>query len=165
MHVYLYFGFNFHLFIFSCAGSSLLCTGYSPVAACGLLIAVASLVVEHGLSSCGVWAELPSRHAGSSWTRDQTHAPALVNRFLTIGPPGKSYMYYLFIFYVFYLHKIRTFLCMLIIIWFFLSEHILNIFLCYYMMWMLYNYATIQLCNQPPILGCLHCIQFLNDYE
>ena len=117
MHVYLYFVFNFHVFTFSCAGPSLLHTGYSPIAGCGLLTVVASLVVERRLSSCGVWAELPLGHAGSSWTRDQTHAPALVGRFLTIGPPGKSYMYYLFIFYVLYLHKIRTFLCILIIIW------------------------------------------------
>ena len=142
MHVYLYFVFNFHVFTFSCAGPSLLHTGYSPVAGCGLLTVVASLVVERRLSSCGVWAELPLGHAGSSWTRDQTHAPALVGRFLTIGPTGTSYMYYLFIFYVLYLHKIRTFLCILIIIWFFFSEHILNIFLHYYVRCMLYNYAT-----------------------
>ena len=30
--------------------------GYSLVALCGLLIVVVFLVVEHGLSSCGVWA-------------------------------------------------------------------------------------------------------------
>ena len=47
-----------------CAGSSLLCRlslvvaseGYSPVALCGLIIVVASLVGEHGLSGCGPWA-------------------------------------------------------------------------------------------------------------
>ena len=45
------------LFCFSCAGSSLLCglslvaasRGYSEVAVLGLLTAVASLAVEHGL--------------------------------------------------------------------------------------------------------------------
>ena len=47
----------FILFIFGCVGSSLLCTGFSScgewgllfVAVRGLLIAVASLVAEHGL--------------------------------------------------------------------------------------------------------------------
>ena len=45
------------LFIFGCAGSSLLCMGFSPVAQAGatlvlvygLLIALTSLVAEHGL--------------------------------------------------------------------------------------------------------------------
>ena len=49
------------LFIFGCAGSLLLCClflvvasrGYSLVAVCGLLIAVASLVAQHGL--WGMW--------------------------------------------------------------------------------------------------------------
>ena len=51
LHVY------FYLFIFGCAGSSLLhglslvvvSRGYSLVAVCGLLTALASLVAEHGL--------------------------------------------------------------------------------------------------------------------
>ena len=38
-----------HLFIFGCVGSSLLHPGFSLVAASGLLLAVASLVAEHGL--------------------------------------------------------------------------------------------------------------------
>ena len=29
-------------------------------------------------------------HVGSSWTRDQTHTPALAGGFLTTGQPGKS---------------------------------------------------------------------------
>ena len=60
------FFFPYGLFIYFCAaGSSLLHSGschscgergYSLVVACGLLIAVASLVAEHGFSSCGMWA-------------------------------------------------------------------------------------------------------------
>ena len=47
-----------YLFVFECTGSSLLCAGFFLqlqragllfVAVCGLLIAVASLVVEHGI--------------------------------------------------------------------------------------------------------------------
>ena len=48
---------SFYLFIYGCAGLLLLCRlslvaasrGYSLVAVCGLLIAVASLIAEHGL--------------------------------------------------------------------------------------------------------------------
>ena len=48
------------LFIFGCAGSSLLC-GLSLFVVCGLLMVVASLIVEHMLysvdfSRCGLWA-------------------------------------------------------------------------------------------------------------
>ena len=51
-----FFFFNLILFIFGCVGSSLLCVDFSCgargllfVAVLGLLIVVASLVVEHGL--------------------------------------------------------------------------------------------------------------------
>ena len=58
-HYYLLF--NIILFIFGCAGSLLLCplfldvvsAGYSLVAVCGLLVAVASLVAQPGL--WGMW--------------------------------------------------------------------------------------------------------------
>ena len=48
---------NFYLFIFGCVGSLLLHMGFSSckeqglpfLVVCGLLIAVASLVVEHGV--------------------------------------------------------------------------------------------------------------------
>ena len=58
-----------HLFIFACAGSSLLCKLFSSwgeqgllfVALCGLL-AVASLVVEQGLEAQGLWQ---LQHLGS----------------------------------------------------------------------------------------------------
>ena len=51
--------------------------GYSLVLLHRLLIAVASLVTEHRLVDSGVVAHRPSslQHAGSSWTKDQTHVP------------------------------------------------------------------------------------------
>ena len=72
---------NFYLFIFGCAGSSLLLRDFSLVAMCGLLIAMASLVAEHGLWSVGSvvaahglvapWLVEPSR------SRDQTDVPCI----------------------------------------------------------------------------------------
>ena len=55
--IYLFIYFKFYLFILGCVGSLLLCTascscgeqGPLLVAVCGLLIVVASPVVEHGL--------------------------------------------------------------------------------------------------------------------
>jgi hypothetical protein len=41
--------FKFCLFIFGCAGSSLLLSGYSPVAVCWPLIVTASVFAEHKL--------------------------------------------------------------------------------------------------------------------
>ena len=47
--------FVYDLFMcLGCAGSSLLCR-LSLVAVQGVLLAVASLVAEHGLSSCATW--------------------------------------------------------------------------------------------------------------
>ena len=64
-----------------------------------------------GFSGCGAWTQLQlasSRaqapecwrrgfvalgHAESSQTRDQSCVPALAGRFLTTGPPGKSFRY------------------------------------------------------------------------
>ena len=84
-----------------CVGFSLFVVsgGYSPVAVHGLLIAMASLVVEHrlygsqasvaeahGLRSCGSWAlehRLNScglvalRHVECSWIRDRTHVSCI----------------------------------------------------------------------------------------
>ena len=48
--------FKKSLFILGCAGSSLLPAGSSLVVGCGLLIEVASLVVERGLGS--TWASV-----------------------------------------------------------------------------------------------------------
>ena len=87
---------------------------YSPVLGLGLLTAVASLVVEHGLfgkrasvvaacrlrscdwiikhriNSCGAWAQLPSGMWDLPGPGIKPVAPALAGRFLTTGPPGKS---------------------------------------------------------------------------
>ena len=68
--------------------------GYSLVVVCGLLIAVGSLVAEHGLQ--GSWAFtvvaqpqwfwsiglVALQHMESSWTRYQTHVPCLAGGFL-----------------------------------------------------------------------------------
>ena len=76
-HYYLLF--KIILFIFGCAGSLLLCrlflvvsVGYSLVAACGLLVAVASLVAQPGL--WGMWvSEVVARGLNrcSSWALEQ----------------------------------------------------------------------------------------------
>ena len=69
--------------------------GYAPVAVCGLLVTVASLVAEHRLqvaraqqSNCvSLAVPLP---VGPSLTRDRTQVPlALAGVFLTTGPPGR----------------------------------------------------------------------------
>ena len=67
--------------------SSCSCRGLIFAVACRLLILVASLV-EHGLSSCG------RTSLATPWIfLDQGYEPvylALVGRFLTTGPSGKS---------------------------------------------------------------------------
>ena len=72
------------MFIYGSTGLSLVGTsrGYSLVAVHGLLIVVASFVVEHGLScsvACGIFLD-----------QDQTHVPCTGGGFLTTGSPGKS---------------------------------------------------------------------------
>ena len=55
--------FKFYLFIYGCAGPWMMCAGCSLVAGLRLLLAVASLVEDHGglghrgFSSCGVWVQ------------------------------------------------------------------------------------------------------------
>ena len=100
---------NAYLFLFCVAALGLLCCtqafsscgeqGLLFVAVCRLLIAVASLVAEHGsrrtgFSSCGTWAQqlwlagsraqaqqlwhmgsVALRHVGSSQTRARSHVP------------------------------------------------------------------------------------------
>ena len=75
--------------------------GPCPCAARGLFIEMASLVVEHGLSSCGPpgsgaqaqWLSYTSFlalwHMDSSLTRDLTHVSSIGRWILTMGPPGK----------------------------------------------------------------------------
>ena len=79
------------------------------VAVRGLLIAVASLVAEHGLQAHGLqqlwlsgsraqaqqlWCTrlAAPRHVGSSQTRARHLSPALAGGFLTTAPPGKPYV-------------------------------------------------------------------------
>ena len=91
-----------------------MCSSDLFVAVCGLLIAVAShcraqalgmrasVVVAHGLSSCGSWAlehRLSRCGAQASLLRStcdlpgpgiEPVSPAMAGRFLTAVPPGKS---------------------------------------------------------------------------
>ena len=112
-----------NLFIFGCIGSLSLHAGFLQLCRAGAnlcsgarashcggfsccrawaLSARASVVVEHGLSSCGSWA-LEHRLSScgsraqllrSMWDRPgpgiEPVSPALAGRFLTIVPPGKS---------------------------------------------------------------------------
>ena len=81
--------------------------GYSLIVVQGLLIAVASLVVEcrlyitsfsscgswaleHWLSSCGTWVSLPCGMWNLTRPRIKLMSPALAGRFLTTGPSGRS---------------------------------------------------------------------------
>ena len=52
----------------------------------GLLIAVVSLAVEHGLWGTGLVAP---QHFASSRTRDLTGVPCIGRLFITTGQPGK----------------------------------------------------------------------------
>jgi len=62
--------------------------------ACGLLIAVASLVAGHhargGLSSCDTLAGLPCGMLNLPGPGMELVSPAVAGGFLTTGPPGKS---------------------------------------------------------------------------
>ena len=102
-----------YLFIFGCVGSSLLHRAFSScgeqglllVVVCRLLIAVASLVAEHGLQVHGIQQLWPAgsrvqaqqlwhtglvvpRHVGSYWTGLEPVSPALVGGFLTTCHQG-----------------------------------------------------------------------------
>ena len=66
--------------------------GYSPVAICKLLTALALLVVEHGhrhagFSSCGAKGV---KHMGFFLTRVKLVSPVLAGRFISTGPPWWS---------------------------------------------------------------------------
>ena len=91
-------------FIFDCAGSLLLCTGfslvvmrqgYSLVSVLGLLIAVASLVAEHRLY-VGRGGSIVAAHGHNCpsacriFLRIEPTSSVLAGRFFTTGPPGKS---------------------------------------------------------------------------
>ena len=55
----------------------------------GLLIAVASLVVEHRLESCGTWAQLLHGLWNLPGSGIKPVAPALAGGFFTTELPGK----------------------------------------------------------------------------
>ena len=64
---------------------------YSLVAVCRLLIVVASLV-EHGLLGPQTW--LPDGMRNLPGPGIKPMSPAIADRFLTTGPPGKSIFNY-----------------------------------------------------------------------
>ena len=81
------------MFIYGCAGSSLLpegslvqVRGFLFAAALGLLLVVAALVSELRLQSSGVVVVAPDlvapRSVGSSWTGHRAHVPCLDRRTL-----------------------------------------------------------------------------------
>ena len=63
------------------------------VVVCVLLIAVASLVAERRLSSCGAWALLLRGMWDLPGAGIKPVSPELAGRFLTTVPPGKSPFY------------------------------------------------------------------------
>ena len=106
MCVYIYIYVFLTVLGLSCSSRALSsCSEWGPLSSCRLLNTVASLVVEHGLwgmhcfSICSTQAQqlcymglVAPGHVESSQTRDQTVSSALAVRFLTTGPPGKSYL-------------------------------------------------------------------------
>ena len=95
--------YNF-IYLFGCAGSSLLCGLFSScgsrapycsgLSCCGAwaLGRVGSVAAAPGLESTGsvvVACAYCSVHVGSSWTRHQTMSPALAGGFFTAELPGK----------------------------------------------------------------------------
>ena len=101
------------LFIFGCPGSLLLLEGFLQLQRMRDALCCSAWdshcggfsLPEHGLQSTQALAAAHSRvctqqlwcmnlvalmHVGSSWTRDQTHTPALSGEFSTMRQPGKS---------------------------------------------------------------------------
>ena len=74
-----------------CAGFPLAVVsgGCSPVAGCGFPTAVASVAVEHRLSSSGTCAQLLLGMWDLPRPRTKPMSPALAGRFVTTEPPGK----------------------------------------------------------------------------
>ena len=106
-----------YCFLFSCAGTSLLHAGFSPVAASGgysrcvgfslqqlLLLwntgsrvrglsTCCSLAPEHRFNSCGAWVYLIRGIWNLPRPGIEPMSPALAGRFSITGPPGKSQFY------------------------------------------------------------------------
>ena len=110
-HSFLYSFYFLFYFIFGCIGSLLLCTGFLQLwragatlrcgahashfggfSCCGAraLGTQASVVVVHGLSSCGSRAQLLRGMCDLPGLGIETVSPALASEFLTTAPPGKS---------------------------------------------------------------------------
>ena len=116
------------VFYFGCAGPSLLRVGFLQLwragatlccgAVCGLLIVVASLVVEHRLQACGLqqlwlagsraqarslWRTglVAPRHVGSSRTRAQTCVTCIGRRILFVCLFVLNFIFILNYFYIF----------------------------------------------------------------
>ena len=98
------------VFIFGCVGSSLLRTGFLQLQRAGATLccgawafccsgfcccrawalgAWASVVVAHGLSSCGLWGQLLCGTQALPGPGIEPVTPALAGRFLTTVPPRK----------------------------------------------------------------------------
>ena len=83
--------FTFTLGCIALRGVTLVAGGrLLPLAVCELLVVVASLVVEHGVSSCGTaWLVAPWQ-VESSQTRDQNCVPCTGRQILIQVPPGQT---------------------------------------------------------------------------
>ena len=121
-HIFYRF-FFFNLFIFGCVGSSLLCVGFLQLRRAGATLCCgawashcsgfsccraqalgtqASVVVTHGLRSCGLWALERRLSSCGAWAQLlhgiwglprpglEPMSPELAGGFLTTVPPGKS---------------------------------------------------------------------------
>ena len=107
----LFFFFLIYLFIFGCAGSSLLRTGFLQLQRAGATLRCGarashcggfsccraralgmrvSVIVAHRLSSCGAWAQLLRGMWDLPGPGLEPVSPALAGRFLTTVPRGKS---------------------------------------------------------------------------
>ena len=64
--------------------------GFSSCRQQGLLSCCGAQALEHGLSSCGTWAQVPRGMWNLPRGGIKPVFPALVGRFLTTGPPGMS---------------------------------------------------------------------------
>ena len=83
-------------FFFGCPGSAVrrlslvaVSKSYSFFALHGILIVVASVIVEQGLSSCGTQAQLPLSMWNLPGRGMEPMSPALAGGFLSTAPPGK----------------------------------------------------------------------------
>ena len=83
MYVYMYVCLS-ALGLHCCAWAFYSCGEWGPLFAAvhGLLTAVASLVAERRLSSCGAHGLVAPWHVGSSQTRARTHVPRICRQIL-----------------------------------------------------------------------------------